>query len=145
MIVLSLFSVGVVSLCISLYFSSLSTYQSCLNVSMNIYLVLSIYSQPMFIYWHIHLSVFVPLVIYLSFVITIYIFMFLPILLINFRLWYKGTPKYLGEGVTGMERGIQNLEDGSCIIGRKQGGDTGRCTGMSVRFDCTCAELSHPR
>ena len=25
------------------------------------------------------------------------------ILIINFRLWYEGTPKYLGESVTGLE------------------------------------------
>ena len=55
--------------------------------------------------------------------------MFLPILLINFRLQYEGTPKYLREGVTGMKRGIQSSEDGSCVIERKLGRDTSRCIG----------------
>ena len=68
---------------------------------------------------------------------------FLPMLLINFRLWYEGTLTYMGEGVTGMERGIQNLEDGLCVIERKQGRDAGGCAGKLVRFDCAYAKLSH--
>ena len=43
--------------------------------------------------------------------------------------------------VTGPESGMQNLEDGPCIIERKQGGDTGGCAGESVGFE----ELSHLR
>ena len=89
--------------------------------------------QPLFVYWHICLSIFVPLLTYLSFVITLGIFViFLPMLLINFRLQYEGTPTYLGEGVTGMESGIWNLEDGSCIIERKQGGNTGGCAASQL-------------
>ena len=36
-------------------------------------------------------------------------------ILTNCRLWYEGTPKYLGESVTGSEIGIQNWWVGSCV------------------------------
>ena len=107
---------------------------------------MSIYLQSLLVYCHTHLSVFVPLVIYLSFVITLCIVVIiLPKLLINFRLWYEGTLKYLGESVTGTESGTQNLEDGSCIIERKQGRDAGGCAGELVGLDCTCTKLSHQK
>ena len=35
--------------------------------------------------------------------------------LIKFRLQYKGTPKYLGESVTGVELRFQNLWDSLCV------------------------------
>ena len=38
--------------------------------------------------------------------------------LMNFRLWYEGTWKYLGESVTGSKNGMQNWRDGSCIAVR---------------------------
>ena len=67
MIALSLFSVSI----FSLYFGLLSIVKlpvmfECLHEYYN--WALSIYLQPLFIYWHIRLSVFVPLVVYLSFV-----------------------------------------------------------------------------
>ena len=43
--------------------------------------------------------------------------------------------------VTGTESGIQNSEDGSCVIERKQGGGADGCADKSVGFDCTCAKL----
>ena len=48
--------------------------------------------------------------------------MFLPILVINFRLQYEGTPKYLGEGITGPERGyrIQKMVH-ALLKGKKMG------------------------
>ena len=36
--------------------------------------------------------------------------------LINYRLQYKGTPKYLGESVTGLEIGIQNWWASSYVV-----------------------------
>ena len=68
----------------------------------------------------------------------------LPMLLINFGFQYEGTLTYLVEGVTGMESGVQNLEDGLCVFERKQGGDAGRCAGELVGFDCTGAKLACP-
>ena len=38
--------------------------------------------------------------------------------LINFRLWYEDTLKYLGESVTGSEIRIWNWWDGSCVAVR---------------------------
>ena len=41
-------------------------------------------------------------------IVFIFLYIALHIDLINSRLEYKGTPKYLGEGVTGSEIGLQN-------------------------------------
>ena len=38
------------------------------------------------------------------------------VLLINSRFWYEGTPKYLGESVTGMKLGLWKTWQGSCIV-----------------------------
>ena len=37
------------------------------------------------------------------------------VLLINLRLQYEGTPKYLGESVTGLKFGLWKTQQGSCV------------------------------
>ena len=60
--------------------------------------------------------------------------------LINCRLWYKGTLKYLGESVTGSKFGIQNWWCGPCIaVGNTKIGHQG-CQWM-CRW--ACAALLH--
>ena len=64
--------------------------------------------------------------------------------LINSRLWYKGTPKYLRESVTGLEIRIQNWQDSSCIADaavRINGGNANRCAGGLVWLYCACTRF----
>ena len=77
------------------------------------------------------MCVFTTLIIYLmcSF-LSIFVLILLHCFSIHCRLQYKGTPKYLGESVTGVEIGVQNSCSGSCMVGKgKEVGDISRCTG----------------
>ena len=63
-------------------------------------------------------------------------------ILINCRLWYEGTLKYLRESVTGTERGIWKKQNGSCMVGYgKQVWDTSGCAGMLTWLYCTCLKV----
>ena len=63
------------------------------------------------------------------------------VLVVNkLKLQYEGTPKYLGESVTGMEFGLRkrwrDLE--ASLVTRDSGIDAGRCTDELWCFLCAC-------
>ena len=57
------------------------------------------------------------------------------------RLWYEGTPKYLGKSVTGMKFGLRigRRGLGASIVTRDSGIDAGRCADKLWHFLWTCA------
>ena len=64
----------------------------------------------------------------------------------NIRLQYKGAPKYLGESVTGTEKGLEKemMRFGASVIFGTFGVGASRCTDEPWRFHCTCAVVFLP-
>ena len=102
---------------------------------MNIYLVLGIYSATPF-----HLLVYSFICLCTSchiFVCCDYLMYFynaFTYFINKFQTPVWGHTEKPRESVTGLQSGMQNSEEGLCIIERKQGGDAGRCMGESVGF-----------
>ena len=63
------------------------------------------------------------------------------------RLWYKGTPKYLGESVTGMEFRLRKRQRGSdaSIVTGDSGIDAGRCADKLWSFLYMCTVVFHQK
>ena len=63
------------------------------------------------------------------------------------RLQYEGTPKYLGESVTGTKFGLRKRQRGldMTIVTGDSGSDAGRCADKLWHFlnTCTVVFLSH--
>ena len=59
----------------------------------------------------------------------------------------RGTPKYLGESVTGMEKGLgkETMRFGLSIIFGVFGVDAGRCADKLWQFPCACAVVFLPK
>ena len=65
--------------------------------------------------------------------LSVFVLVLLYCFSINCRLWYRGILKYLGESVTVVEIGIQNLCSSLCVVGKgKEVGDIARCSGELV-------------
>ena len=62
------------------------------------------------------------------------------------RLQYEGTPKYLGESVTGMKLGLRKRQRGlnASIVAGDSGIDAGRCADKLQHFLCACTVVFLP-
>ena len=66
------------------------------------------------------------------------------IIKINYRLWNQGTPKYLGESVTGVEIGIWKIHSSSCGWVRDIGqGHQQMCRQVDMTLLCMHKGFSH--
>ena len=56
------------------------------------------------------------------------------------RLWYEGTPKYLGENVTGMKFGLRKRQQGLgvAVVAWDSGSHASRCVDKLWHFPCAC-------
>ena len=74
---------------------------------------------------------------------SVYMSIFCCVYLINLRLWYEGTPKYLGESATGSKFRLWKNDRALAWLKKTVGRDAGRGAGESQQFPVHAQCFSH--